>query len=531
MPKNLRWKWIVIVAIVAACVAGITGITGPSHNIRLGLDLKGGSHMVLQVQIQDAFKVAADQAIEQLKEALAKNQIAYAALDRNDPSSLQAAGSIAIELHGVAPGHQPKLAGLVKETVGDTWQLTPSGPTDFRLTARKEAALALRQETITQTIETLNRKVNGLGVAEASVQQRGGADGEAEVLVQLPGIDDPARVKTILQTAALLELTEVKGGPYPSQPEALAANNGVLPLNTKLVRGSLRAAGQQSWWLLARSPVVTGRDLRDARPQQNESGSWDTTFVLNQDAAKRFERYTEANVGNHLAIVLDAEVLSAPRIDSKISDQGRITGAGNQQEAADLALNLRAGSLPAGIKVIEERIVGPSLGADSVRQGLTSGLVGLVLVIASMIAYYRGAGWNAVFAMLLNTIITVAALSYIDATWTLPGIAGLVLSIGMAVDSNVLIFERIKEELAAQRGVRAAINAGFGRVFLTLLDTHISALIAALFLIQFGTGPIRGFAYTLIIGLVSNLFTSTFVSKTLFELELGRRQQVATLSI
>jgi preprotein translocase subunit SecD len=303
--------------------------------------------------------------------------------------------------------------------------------------------------------------VNALGVAEASVQQRGGVDADAEVLVQLPGVDDPVRVRSILQTAAMLELTEVKGGPYSSREEALAANGGVLPLNSKLVQGSARA-GDSSWWLLARSPVVTGRDLRDARAQADEGGfGWETSFVLTQDAAARFQQFTGANVGNRLAIVLDNVVLSAPRIDSAISDQGRITGASSHEEAGDLALNLRAGALPAGIKVMEERIVGPSLGADSIRRGVTAGLVGLALVIASMILYYRGAGGNAVVALLLNSIITVAALSYIDATWTLPGIAGLVLSIGMAVDSNVLIFERIKEELRDAKAVPAAINSGF----------------------------------------------------------------------
>jgi len=539
MPRNLRWKWIAIVAIVAGCIAGITGLpTSPhdlianwSRNIRLGLDLKGGSHMVLQVQVQDAFKVAADQAIEQLKEALANNHVVYGTIDRDDPDHIHAAESIAVHLRGVPSTSQGGLSKVVKETVGDTWTLAPSGSDDFHLTIQKSAAIALKQETITQTIETLNRKVNGLGVAEASVQQRGGADGEAEVLVQLPGVDDPARVKSILQTAALLELSEVKDGPYTSQAQALATHNGVLPLNTKLVRGSARAEGQESWWLLARSPVVTGRDLRDARPQQNEMGSWDTNFVLTQDAAKRFERYTEANVGNRLAIVLDSEVLSAPRIDGKIADQGRITGAGTHQESSDLALNLRAGSLPAGVKVIEERFVGPSLGADSIRHGITSGLVGLALVIASMILYYRGAGWNAVFALILNTIITVAALSYIDATWTLPGIAGLVLSIGMAVDSNVLIFERIKEELHAGKIVPAAISAGFQRAFVTILDTHVTTVVASAFLFLFGTGPVRGFAVTLVIGLIANLFTAVFVSRVIFDTQLWRNPRLARLNI
>jgi protein-export membrane protein SecD/preprotein translocase SecF subunit len=371
-----------------------------------------------------------------------------------------------------------------------------------------------------------------LGVAEASVQRRGGSEGEAEILVQLPGVDDPARVKGILQTTAMLELCEVKGGPYPSAESIRSAHGGILPLNTRIVRGSVRSGGGENWWLLARSTVVTGRDLRDARAQQSEGRiGWETSFSLAQDAARRFERFTAANINNRLAIVLDNVVLSAPHIEGKISDQGRIVGAATLQEASDLALNLRAGSLPAGVKVIEERIVGPSLGADSIRRGVTAGLLGLALVIASMVLYYRGAGLNAVLALLLNTIITIAALSYIDATWTLPGIAGLVLSIGMAVDSNVLIFERIKEELRAGKVVVAAVAAGFSRAFVTIVDTHVTTVVASAFLFIFGTGPVRGFAVTLVIGLVANLFTAVFVSRSLFDLQLWRKVRTTSLSI
>jgi len=528
MPKNLRWKWMVIIAVVLGCVLGVA-----TKNIRLGLDLRGGSHIVLQIQLQDAFKAEADLAVERLKELLKKENIEYAAIERSDPQSIDAADSIQINVRGVPSTRAGDMRRLTGEAFGDQWVLTAEGPANYRLNIRKEAAIKLRQDTLTQSISTIEKKVNGLGVAEASVQQRGGSGGEAEILVQLPGVDDPARVKGILQTAALLELSEVKGGPYASREAALAENGGVMPLNTKLVRGSVRAGSQggEAWWLLARSPIVTGRDLRDARPQQSETGGWDTGFVLAQEASKRFERYTEANVGQRLAIVLDGVVLSAPRIDSKISDQGRITGAGDQQEASDLALNLRAGSLPAGVKLLEERTVGPSLGADSIRRGVLAGLVGLALVVASMVLYYRGAGWNAVLALLLNTIMTVAALSYIDATWTLPGIAGLVLSIGMAVDSNVLIFERIKEEMRGGKIIPAAISAGFDRALVTIIDTHVTTVVASAFLFLFGTGPVRGFAVTLLIGLIANLFTAVFVSRSIFDLKLWRNPRIAHLSI
>ena len=538
MPKNLRWKWLLILATVVVCIVAVTGfptsrqalLDNVNRNIRLGLDLKGGSHLVLQIQVQDAFKAEADQFIEQLQELLRKENITYQSIDRNDPASIADAETIAIDIRGVPTAREGDLSRVVTNAAGDKWNLQRAAPGHYRLQIRKSAALAIRQDTMTQTIETLDRKVNALGVAEASVQQRGGVDADAEVLVQLPGVDDPVRVRSILQTAAMLELTEVKGGPYNSREEALAANNGVLPLNSKLVQGSARSG--EGWWLLARSPVVTGRDLRDARALTGEGGfGWETSFVLTQDAATRFQRFTGANIGNRLAIVLDNVVLSAPRIDSAISDQGRITGASSHEEAGDLALNLRAGALPAGIKVIEERIVGPSLGADSIRRGVAAGLVGLALVIASMILYYRGAGVNAVVALLLNTIITVAALSYIDATWTLPGIAGLVLSIGMAVDSNVLIFERIKEELRDGKGVAVAINSGFQRAFTTILDTHVTTVVASLFLFLFGTGPVRGFAVTLVIGLVANLFTAVFVSRVIFDSQMFRKPRLNSLSI
>ncbi len=537
MPKDLRLKWILIAAVMLACVIGVVGIPKSAaeiganwnKNIRLGLDLKGGSHIVLQIQVQDAFKAEADLVVERLKEAMGKAGVTYASIERNDPSSIEASETIQINLKG-AKGDFRKLA---EDAAGTEWVLTPESPTDYRLNIRKEAAIKLRQDTLAQSINTIEKKVNGLGVAEASVQKRGGTGGESEILVQLPGVDDPGRVKGILQTAAMLELSEVKGGPYGSRDGALAQHGGVLPLNTKMVRGSARAAGTEgeSWWLLTRSPVVTGRDLRDARPQQNENGGWDTGFVLTQDAARRFERFTEANVGQRLAIVLDGVVLSAPRIESKISDQGRITGSGNQQEASDLALNLRSGSLPAGVKLLEERTVGPSLGADSIRRGIVAGLVGLALVVASMVLYYRGAGWNAVLALLLNTIMTIAALSYIDATWTLPGIAGLVLSIGMAVDSNVLIFERIKEEMRAGKAIPPAIGAGFDRALVTIIDTHVTTVVASAFLFMFGTGPVRGFAVTLLIGLVANLFTAVFVSRSIFDVKLWRNPRLSHLSI
>jgi preprotein translocase subunit SecD len=276
---------------------------------------------------------------------------------------------------------------------------------------------------------------------------------------------------------------------------------------------------------------VRGTDIRDAHATQGDVGRWETNFVLTQDAAKRFQRYTESNIGNRAAIVVDNQVISAPTIQSAISDTGRITGAGTQEEASDLALNLRAGSLPARIVDQEERTVGPSLGADSIREGFRAGLAGLVAVVFCMLVYYRKAGINATLALLLNAIILIAALSYLNATLTLPGIAGIILTIGMAVDSNVLIFERIREELRAGKAVVAAVDAGFSKAFLTIIDTHVTTVVSCAFLFIFGTGPVKGFAITLVIGLLANVFTAIFVSKTIFDFELSGKKQLTALSI
>jgi preprotein translocase subunit SecD len=275
-----------------------------------------------------------------------------------------------------------------------------------------------------------------------------------------------------------------------------------------------------------RTPVVTGRDLRNARPTLDEFNRPAVGFSLKSDGAVRFGNVTGASIGRALAIILDKRVHSAPRIEGRINDEGRISGNFTQQEATDLALTLRSGALPASLTYLEERTVGPSLGADSIRAGVMASLIGLTLVTVFMLAFYKLSGINAVLAMAINLLVLLALMAYFGATMTLPGIAGFILTIGMGVDSNVLIFERIKEEIATQKGVRAAVAAGFDRVFLTILDTHIASLIAAAFLFQFGTGPIRGFATTLTIGLLTNVFTSVFLSRTLFEMVLGRRQAV-----
>jgi len=543
MKNNLKFRIVAIVVVIVACVWGIVGngfslpkskqelVDNWKRNIRLGLDLKGGSHLVLQIQLQDAFKAEADSVIERLKDDLRKATIEYAEMSHNDPPTIKDADTIQINITGIPATKAGNFRALVNDTFGGTWILTPVNQTDYRMTMKPSEALKLKQDTLTQSMHTIEKKINGLGLAESSVQQRGRSDAESEILVQLPGVDDPARIKQILKTAAMLELYEVIGGPFASREEAMASKGGVLPLNSQILKSVAKGGTAPEYWILARTPVVNGRDLRDAQPQQGEVGRWETTFVLTQDAAKRFERFTGANVGNRLAIVLDKMVISAPTIQNKISDTGRITGAASHDEAADLALNLRAGSLPAGVEYLEERTVGPSLGNDSIKAGMVAGLAGVIAVVAVMLVYYRRSGINATLSLVLNAIILIAALSYFEAVLTLPGIAGVILTIGMAVDSNVLIFERIREELRAGKAVIAAVDAGFGKAFLTIIDTHVTTVVSCAFLFLFGTGPVKGFAVTLVIGLIANVFTAVFVSKAIFDWELGRQKRVVTLSI
>jgi preprotein translocase subunit SecD len=538
MNKGLRTRAIVIFGVILLSVYGIIGFptsteqlqANLSDNIRLGLDLKGGSHLILQVQVQDAVKAEADRTIEALREVLRKAGITYGGIDRNEPMKPEEAGNLQITIQGVPV----EKTGDFRSAVADSfpaWTLSPVSSTDYRMTMKPGELIALKRDTVERTRKTIDTRINALGLTEPVIQQRGRAETDYEILVQLPGVDDPGRVKNIMGMAAMLEISEVKDGPFSTEEQARAKHGGVLPLNTKLVRAAPRGGESEGWYLVSRTPVITGRDLRSARPGRDEYGKWETDFTLNRDGARRFGAHTGANVGNRLAIILDNQVRSAPRIESQIEESGRITGARDQQDASDLAMVLESGSLPAGIVYLEERTVGPSLGADSIRRGVVAGLVGLAMIITVMVVYYNRSGINAVIALLLNGVITLAALGYFGAVWTLPGIAGMVLSLGMAVDSNVLIFERIREELRAGKGVITAVDAGFDRAFITIVDTHVVTVVSSAFLFMFGTGPVKGFAVTLVIGLIANLFTAVFVSRTMFNWTLSRQRQAVRLSI
>ncbi len=536
MQRHLTVKTIVIVTTILLCIYGIIGIprskaelvSNLQHNIRLGLDLKGGSHLVLQVQVQDAVRTIADHAREGLLTAAAKRGIALGGVDRNDPQTIEQTDSIQLNVHGVPADKTSAFRALAAEQLPQ-WNLTPVSSTDYRLNMKPSELVDVKRRAIDQSIQTISNRVNALGLTEPVVQQRGRAESDYEILVQLPGVDDPARVKDIIGQAAQLEIVEVKEGPFPSEEAARQQKGGVLPLNTRLVPWT--QPGGTQWYLVSRSPVIVGEDLRNARANQDEFRKWEADFTLSQDAAAKFERFTEGNIGNRLAVILDNQVRSVANIQSKISDSGRISNLGSQQEATDLALVMRSGSLPASIKYEEERVVGPSLGADSVKQGLIAALAGLAAVVVVMLIYYRKSGLNAVLALILNTVILIAALSYFSAVLTLPGIAGVILTIGMAVDSNVLIFERIREELRSGKGVIAAVDAGFGKAWWTIVDTHVTTIVSCLFLFLFGTGPVRGFAVTLVIGLLANVFTAVFVSKTIFDYELSGTRPARALSI
>jgi len=537
MQRHLTTKTIVIVATILLCLLGIFGIPRSKadilgnvrKNIKLGLDLKGGSYLVLQVQVQDAIKAEAQRNIEAMKQELRKRGIDFTDIDRNDPQTVKDADNIEITAKGIPAQKSGDFRSIIAERF-QNWVLTPVDSTTYKMTLKPSELLALKSAAVEQSIQTIENRVNALGLTEPSVTQYGSSQSEYEILVQLPDIDDPARVKDLIGQVAQLEIDEVKEGPFPSQDAVLAQKGGVLPLNTKLAFWP-RGGEKGEWYLVSRNPVVVGSDLRSARPSQDENRRWEAGFTLSQDGAQRFERFTSANIGNKLAVLLDNQIKSVAEIKSAISDSGRIMGLASQQEASDLALVLKSGSLPAGIVYEQERTVGPSLGADSIRQGIMAGVAGLAAVVFVMLIYYKKSGLNAVLALFLNTVLLMAALAYFNATLTLPGIAGIILTIGMAVDSNVLIFERIREELRAGKAVPAAIDAGFGKAWWTIVDTHVTTIVSCLFLFLFGTGPVRGFAVTLVIGLLANVFTAVFVSKVIFDWEMSARKQVTSLSI
>ncbi len=533
---KLRNRTILIAVVVVVCLLGIFGLPKNyqalkdnfKNHIRLGLDLKGGTHLVLQVQVEDAVIVTADQARERMQDELKNRNIPVADIQKADDTSRQPPIH-RILVKGIPQEKSADLQTLASEQFSD-WELShmPGDPTAWLMTLKTSAAATIRNQALQQAMDTIRRRVDALGVTEPTIAEYG--QGDYELVVELPSVDDPSRVKDIMQRTAMLELKLVQDGPYPSREAALSAHGGILPPDTELLPGPAGQNGE-TWYIVNRVAAVTGRDLTGSDPSHDENGQPDVDFTLTKDGAARFARVTGANINKQLAIVLDNRVVSAPVIQSQISDRGQISGGFTPQKAQDLALMLRSGALPASIKYLSEETVGPSLGADSIRHGIVACIVGFAAVMAFMLIYYRGAGVNADVALILNLIILEAALAYFGAVLTLPGIAGVILTVGMGVDSNVLIFERIREELRLGKAVGAAVAGGFDHAFVTIIDTHVTTVVSAAILFAFGTGPIRGFAVTLTIGLVANLFTSVFVSRTIFDYVLTRREKGAALSI
>ena len=542
MNPNLKWKVIFIAVVILGCIYGLFGLpTFPTsvadlksnfaQQIKLGLDLQGGTHLILQVQVQEAIAQETDQTVDRLTTQMRTKNIRYDEVRRLDDTH--------IVVRNVPSDQLSDFRDLVSAQLQNVWDMSPTAgePSSYTLSLRPSAIAAIQEQTMTQSLETIDRRINALGLTEPTIQRHGRKDNE--ILVQLPGEGDPSRAKAVIQAGGQLELKLVEDPTtYPSQAAALAAHGGVLPPGTELVPGRSESrdpstATGEAWYVLSRAPVVTGRDLRSATENRNSNnpGQFQVNFSLSAEGAHRFGPFTEQNVHRQMAIVLEHRVYSAPVINSRIDDQGFIEGNFSEESAHDLAIVLRAGALPASIKYLEERTVGPSLGADSIRHGVQASVLSLLVVMIFMLFYYRMSGANAVLALILNLVILLAALATFGAVLTLPGIAGVILTIGMGVDSNVLVFERIREELRNGKSPASAVQAGFDKAFLTIIDTHVTTVVSAFFLFLFGTGPIRGFAITLTIGLIANVFTAIYVSKTIFQYHLAKMDRQAELSI
>jgi preprotein translocase subunit SecD len=499
MKKDLRWKILLILAVVGLSVF----LAFPLRDkIKLGLDLRGGIHLVLQVMTEDAINIETDTEVNRFSDLFKKNSITYQTAAKERPGRYA--------FIGLGPDQEKKIQDLVDQYTRD-WQVSFSADRAvFNITPT--AAQFLRDQAVTQTLETIRNRVDQFGVAEPLIQQQG----TDRVVVELPGVDDPDRVKNLIKVTAVLNWKLVKGGPAEDEATLLLPFEGKVPEDAEIVRGDAKR-GHPGFYLVEKVATVSGKDLRTVRRSVDEWNNPAVAFTLTLDGARRFEQVTGANVGKLLAIILDEKVQSAPSINTRIGDSGIIQGTFTAQEAEDLVIILKAGALPAGIKYLEERTIGPSLGADSVKQGLIAGLVAILAVMAFMVVYYKLSGLNAIVALVLNVVILFGTLAYFKANLTLPGIAGIILALGMAVDANVLIFERIKEERAVGKNVTSAISLGFDRAFTAIFDSNLTTIISAVFLFQFGTGPIKGYAVTLIISLVANVFTAVFVSRVLFE--------------
>jgi preprotein translocase subunit SecD len=536
MQKNLMWKFILILALMAVClvffIAPREKGTGFFSRLNLGLDLKGGIHLVLQVVTDDALNQELFQDADRISQELKSKNIPL--------TSSKKGNGYSVELAGVDSARSAEARVYLDSTYNRKYAVRSSeveGKTNFSLNLSASYIKETRESTVRQALETIRRRVDALGVTEPSLQIYGesGKDVQDQIIVELPGVDDPDRVKSLIENTAQLELRLVqkeKGGPFGSIDSAVEANGGKIPDEYQILpyREEHGDQSQLQYLVISKISVITGKDLKTAQTTSDSSGSPAVKFFLTSDGSKLFARATEQHVGEKLAIVLDSVVSSAPVINERIESEGIIHGRFTAQEANDLALLLRSGALPASLRILHDQSVGASLGNDSIRAGIMASIIGFGLVIIIMIVYYKHSGLNAIYCLIGNLVILLGFMGAVGATLTLPGIAGVILTIGMAVDSNILIFERIREEIRSGKTIRAAVDTGFSKVFWTIFDTHVTTLISAAFMFTFGTGPIRGFATTLTVGLLANMFTAIYVSHRLFELMLGNRR-VEALSI
>ncbi len=525
MSRAMVWKGLLILTVVGLFAWSAYPL---DEELNLGLDLQGGIHLVLQVQSEDAVRSETTKDMDGLVQELRKDGMAAAAGSQTS--------STTFEVTGAPADRQAEIDEIATDyLVGWDWQRRGES---LLFTMTSQNVSEIRNLAVKQALETIRNRVDAFGVAEPVIQRQG-LEGSDRLVVQLPGVDDPERVKRLIKNTAFLEWRLVDyppgGGGVASREEIEAHYSGRLPEGVEIMSGPLNnAAGEEvgrQYYAVGSRPVITGRDLKTARPGLGQFNQPVVNFFLTHEGGEIFSQVTGDNVGKGLAIILDGSVVTAPNIKSQIGDTGLIEGSFTRQEVEDLSTVLRSGALPAGITYLEERTVGPSLGHDSIERGLRAGALGLALVVLAMLVVYKGTGINAVLALGLNMVLIFGALAYFNATLTLPGIAGIVLTIGMAVDANVLIFERIREELRHGRTVKSAVEAGFAKALSSVLDANVTTLIAALFLFQFGTGPIRGFAVTLSIGIFASLFTAIFVSRWLFDALLSRRRRVERLSI
>ncbi len=540
MNKNLLWKLLFIIGTMLFFLFGIFGIpkslsgqgllAALSDHIHLGLDLKGGTHLILQVQVNDAVNVDAQNAIEVLKDQLRSHKIQYTDITQPDPQNPDH-----IVLKGIPPDSRSDLRNIIQDRLPE-YDIA-SGANDTWNIAMKASNLKdLKNRAVTQAIETIRNRVDQLGVSEPTIEEHG--LGDYQILVQLPNVDDPGRVKELIQNTAMLEIKQVMTGPYPNQAAALQANNGIIPADQLLMPGNTLGGHSEGeeWFLVSRVSAITGKDLRHADPSSDQNGQPDVNFQLTSEGGQRFFNFTSSHVKDSLGVVLDGKVREVATIDEPIRDQVQIRGHMDNQAAKDLSMILNSGALPASIHYLEERTVGPSLGADSIRSGVRAAVIGMLAVLIFMLIYYRGAGVNADVALIFNLIILLGFLGWstiagVNVALTLPGIAGVILTVGMGVDSNVLIFERIREELRNGKTPPSAVDQGFGHAWITIVDTHVTTIVSAAILFIFGTGPVKGFATTLTFGLLANLFTAVFVSRVIFDWVLSRKQRGDALSI